>query len=87
VSELNRDGIAIVIITHTPWLVAEYARRVVLVRRGRKLYDGGVREFFVRDELLSSSSFRAPETTELSRRFGTVALGPDELAAWLRAQG
>ena len=87
VTELNRDGIAIVMITHTPWLVAEYARRVVLIRRGRKLFDGGVREFFVHDELLASSSFRAPEATELSRRFGTVALGPDELAAWLRAQG
>ena len=86
VTELNREGIAIVMITHTPWLVAEYARRVVLVRRGRKLYDGGVREFFARDELLASSSFRAPEATELSRRFGTVALGPDELAEWLRAQ-
>ena len=86
VTELNREGIAIVMITHTPWLVAEYARRVVLIRRGRKLYDGGVREFFTRDELLASSSFRAPEATELSRRFGTVALGPDELAEWLRAQ-
>ncbi|MGZ3510797.1 MAG: ABC transporter ATP-binding protein [Candidatus Binataceae bacterium] len=86
VTELNREGIAIVMITHTPWLVAEYARRVVLIRRGRKLYDGGVREFFTRDELLASSSFRAPEATELSRRFGTVALGPDELAAWLQAK-
>jgi energy-coupling factor transport system ATP-binding protein len=86
VTKLNRDGIAIVMITHTPWLVAEYARRVVLIRHGRKFYDGGVREFFVRDELLASSSFRAPEATELSRRFGTVALGPDELAAWLAGQ-
>jgi energy-coupling factor transport system ATP-binding protein len=84
VTELNRAGIAIVMITHTPWLVAEYARRVVLMRRGRKLYDGGVREFFAHDELLASSSFRPPEATELSRRFGTVALAPDELAAWLR---
>jgi len=87
ISRLNREGIAIVIITHTPWLVAEYARRVVLMRRGRKLYDGGVREFFTRDELLASSSFRPPEVTELARRFGAVALTPEELAAWLRAQG
>ena len=87
VAELNRGGMAIVMITHTPWLVAEYASRVVLMRRGRKLYDGDVREFFACDDLLSSSSFRPPEATELSRRFGTVALGPDELAAWLKERG
>jgi energy-coupling factor transport system ATP-binding protein len=84
VSELNRAGTAIVIISHTPWLVAEYARRVVLMRSGRKLFDGGVREFFASDELLRGSSFVPPEVTQLSRRFGTLALSPDELAAWLQ---
>jgi energy-coupling factor transport system ATP-binding protein len=83
VSQLNRSGIAIVIITHTPWLVAEYARRVVLMRRGTVLFDGGVREFFAQDELLRASSFRAPEVTELARRFGTVALRPEEFVEWL----
>ncbi len=87
VRRLNRGGIAIAMITHTPWLVAEYARRVVLMRRGRKLYDGGAREFFARTDLLASSSFRAPEATELSRRFGIVALSADELADWLKARG
>jgi energy-coupling factor transport system ATP-binding protein len=87
ISRLNRDGIAIVIITHTPWLVAEYAHRVVLMRRGRKLYDGGVREFFTCDELLASSSFRPPEITQLARRFGTIALTAEELAGWLRGRG
>jgi len=84
VTELNRGGIAIVMITHTPWLVAEYARRVVLMRRGRKLYDGGVRDFFAQDDLLGHSSFRPPEVTALARRFGMVALAPPELARWLR---
>jgi energy-coupling factor transport system ATP-binding protein len=84
VTELNRGGIAILMITHTSWLVAEYARRVVLMRRGQKLYDGVVREFFTHDALLRNSSFRPPEVTELARRFGIVALAPDELARWLR---
>ncbi|MGH7126056.1 MAG: energy-coupling factor ABC transporter ATP-binding protein [Stellaceae bacterium] len=84
VSDLNREGIAIVMITHTPWLVAEYARRVVLMRKGRVLYDGPVREFFEHDELLESSSFRAPEVTLLGRRFGVTALRPEDLAAALR---
>ncbi len=84
VRDLNRSGIAIVIITHTPWLVAEYARRVILMRKGAKIFDGGVREFFAADELLRSSSFRPPEITELSRRFGTLALTTDEFVNWVK---
>jgi energy-coupling factor transport system ATP-binding protein len=86
VRDLNRAGIAIVIITHTPWLVAEYARRVVLMRKGLKIFDGGVREFFMQSELLRSSSFRAPEITELSRRFGTLALTTDEFVGWVKGR-
>ncbi len=86
VRDLNRAGIAIVIITHTPWLVAEYARRVVLLRKGAKIFDGGVREFFMQDELLRSSSFRAPEITELGRRFGRLALTTNEFVAWVKAR-
>jgi energy-coupling factor transport system ATP-binding protein len=86
VRDLNRSGIAIVIITHTPWLVAEYVRRVVLMRKGAKIFDGSVREFFMQDDLLRSSSFRAPEITELSRRFGTLALTTDEFVAWVKGR-
>ncbi len=84
VKELNASGIAIVIITHTPWLVAEYARRAVLIRKGRKLFDGGVREFFADVDLLKASSFRPPEVTRLAQRFGTIALSPQEFAAWVK---
>ena len=86
VVNLNRAGIAIVMITHTPWLVAEYARRVVLMRKGRVMFDGGVREFFERDELLANSSFRPPEATTLGRRFGLTALRPEELAQWIKGR-
>jgi energy-coupling factor transport system ATP-binding protein len=86
VSDLNRSGIAIVMITHTPWLVAEYARRVVLMRKGRVMFDGGVRAFFDRDELLANSSFHPPEAARLGRRFGLTALRPEELADWIKGR-
>jgi energy-coupling factor transport system ATP-binding protein len=85
VKDLNRVGIAIIIITHTPWLVAEYARRVVLMRRGRILFDGAVESLFLQDQLLRQSSFRPPEITLLARRFGLHALSPEEFAAAIRA--
>jgi len=84
VSDLNRAGIATIIITHAPWLVAEYARRVVLMRRGRILFDGPVDDFFQQDELLRQSSFRSPEVTLLARRFGIAALNPEEFASAIR---
>jgi len=86
VSELNASGVAIVMITHTPWLVAEYAHRVILMRAGRKLFDGPVREFFMQDELLRTSSFKPPEVTTLGRRFGAVALSAAELVEFLRGR-
>ncbi len=85
VCELNRAGTAIVIISHTPWLVAEYARRVVLLGKGRKLFDGPVREFFGKPELLAASSFRPPPATAFGYRFGITALSVEELAGLLRA--
>ena len=84
IADLNRAGIAIVMITHTPWLVAEYARRVVLMRRGRKLFDGPVREFFAHEEMLLSASFRPPEVAALGRRFGASTLSVDEFVNWVQ---
>jgi energy-coupling factor transporter ATP-binding protein EcfA2 len=82
-AELNREGVAIMIITHTPWLVAEYARRVVLLRKGRMLFDGPVRDFFMQDALLLESSFRPPEIALLARRFGLSSLSVEEFVASL----
>ncbi len=86
VVELNRSGIAILMITHTPWLVTEYAHRVVLMRAGRKLFDGGVRAFVSGDAMLARSSFRVPEVTQLARRFGAISLSAEEFVRWLKTQ-
>jgi energy-coupling factor transporter ATP-binding protein EcfA2 len=83
---LNRDGVAIAMITHTPWLVANYARRVVMMHRGCKIFDGPVREFFAQQHLLASSAFRLPEVTALGLRFGFVALSVEELANFIEAR-
>ena len=85
ITELNRAGTAIVIISHTPWLVAEYARRVVLMKSGRKTFDGPVRSFFEREDLLAASSFKMPEITALGRRFGFTALSIEEMAGFFAA--
>lgn len=81
---LHAAGRTIVIITHTPWVIAEYAERVVLLGGGRVRYDGPVRPFFADAALLEAASFRAPDVTRLGLALGCTPLTVDELVAWLR---
>jgi energy-coupling factor transport system ATP-binding protein len=80
---LHADGRTIVIVTHTPWVVAELASRVLLLDDGRLRYDGPVRPFFADAALVEAASFRAPEVTRLGQAFGATPLCVDELLAWI----
>jgi energy-coupling factor transport system ATP-binding protein len=85
---LNAGGMTIVIVTHSPWVVGEYASRAILMARGRILWDGSLRGLFSRPDLLAQGAFRPPDITVLGRRFGITALSVEELAARLgRSQG
>src|SRR5439155_93333 len=76
-------GQTIVIITHTPWVIAEYAERVVLLADGRLRYDGAPRQFFADDELLAAAAFRPPDVTRLGRLLGCTPLSVAELVSWV----
>jgi energy-coupling factor transporter ATP-binding protein EcfA2 len=86
VQRLNRSGVAVLMITHTPWLVAEYARRVIMLEAGHKAFDGPVRTFMANPAVAERASFRPPEVTSLGQRFGVSVLSPGELIDWLRAK-
>ena len=80
---LHAGGQTIVIITHTPWVIAEYAERVVLLAEGRLRFDGPPRQFFADDELLAAAAFRAPDVTRLGRLLGCTPLSVAELVSWM----
>jgi len=84
---LHQAGRTIVVITHTPWVVAEYAERVLLLADGRLRYDGGIREFFGDPTLADEPAARPPDVTRLGRRLGCTPLTVDELVSWLRSPG
>lgn len=81
---LHGAGRTIVMITHTPWVIAEYAERVVLMAGGRVRYDGPVRAFFADETLVAAAAFRAPDVTRLGGRLGRLALTVEELVEHLR---
>jgi energy-coupling factor transport system ATP-binding protein len=86
-ARLRADGRTIVIITHTPWLIAEHTERVLLLAQGRLRFDGPVRDFFADDALVAAAAFRPPDVTTLGRRLGCTPLSVEELVAWLRRPG
>jgi energy-coupling factor transport system ATP-binding protein len=83
VRSLQRAGRAVVVITHTPWVIAEYAERVLLLAAGRLHYDGPVRRFFADPALVAAASFEAPDATRLGQALGCTPLSVDELLAWM----
>ena len=83
-SGLHAAGRTIVLVTHTPWVIAEHAERVLLLAEGRLRYDGPVRDFFADPALVALASFRAPDVTRVGAALGCTPLSVDELARWLR---
>jgi energy-coupling factor transport system ATP-binding protein len=65
---LNKEGSTIIVITHDMSLVAEYAKRTILMHQGQILYDGPPREAFTKIELLKRSFLSPPEATVLGMR-------------------
>ena len=82
---LNEAGHTVVIITHSPWVIAEYAHRAVVLSQGKVLADGPLREIFGQEQLLQKASFKLPTITSLGQRFGITPLSLEELLGWLPA--
>jgi energy-coupling factor transport system ATP-binding protein len=79
VRDLNEAGSTIIIVTHTMWVVAEYAHRAAVVRDGRVALRGTVREVFAREEELREAALRPPHIVSFSNALGFPALSVGEL--------
>ncbi len=68
---LNRDeGACVLIISHAMDLVAEYARRTIVLADGALLLDGPTREVFSRPDVLARASITPPPVTRLLLSLG-----------------
>ncbi len=77
-AKLNEQGHTVIIITHTLWVVAEYATRSLLMADGKIISDGPTREVLSKPDLLKQASLRMPEITEISLSLGFPCLSLDE---------
>jgi energy-coupling factor transport system ATP-binding protein len=79
VRRLNEGGATIIVVTHTMWVVAEYAHRAVVVRDGGVVLSGTVREVFSREDELWDASLRPPHIVSLGNALGFPVLSVEEL--------
>ncbi|HEX2728159.1 MAG TPA: energy-coupling factor transporter ATPase, partial [Rubrobacteraceae bacterium] len=79
VKRLNEAGSTIIVVTHTMWVVAEYAHRAAVIKDGRMILSGSVREVFAEEEILRDASLRPPHIVSLSNSLGFTVLTVEEL--------
>ena len=63
----EKEGHTIVIITHEMSIVAQYAKRVVVLAGGQILLDGTTREAFENPELLARTFVKPPQITSIGQ--------------------
>jgi energy-coupling factor transport system ATP-binding protein len=79
VKRLNEGGSTIIAVTHTMWVVAEYAHRAVVVRDGTVALQGTVREVFAEEEKLRDAALRPPHIVSFSNSMGFPVLSVEEM--------
>ena len=76
----EREGHTVVIITHEMPIVSEYAKRCVVLGRGRILADAGTREVFAQPELLAETFVKPPQITRLAQALAAHGFKKDTLS-------
>ncbi len=82
---LNKSGHTVIIITHSMWVAAEYAKRTIVLKDGYILSDGPTRLVFVDEVQLARASLRPSSLVQLSNWLGTQGLTVDQMVMELRA--
>lgn len=74
VANLNRQGHTIILITHDMKLVAEFARKILVLNEGQILAYGPTRQVFQQEAILRQAFLAPPPITALARRMRLYGL-------------
>jgi energy-coupling factor transport system ATP-binding protein len=76
--ELHAQGHTVIMVTHSMWAAATYARRLVVLLDGKVLLDGPTRRVLAEEALLARARLVPPAVVQLSQALGFMALTPAE---------
>jgi energy-coupling factor transport system ATP-binding protein len=72
--DLNEHGRTIVFITHNMRLVAEFAKRTVVMRQGTIVLDDRTSEVFSHPDILADTFLSPPQITQLAQQLGEYGI-------------
>lgn len=79
IKKLNENGHTIIMVTHTMWVVAEYAHKVGVVNQGKLALYGSTREVFSKEEELLDYYLKVPHIVSFSNKLGKTLLSVEEM--------
>lgn len=79
IQRLNDNGHTIIMVTHTMWVVAEYAHKVAVIREGKLAMYGRTRDIFADEEELTKSYLKTPHIVSLANGMGKKLLSVHEM--------
>jgi energy-coupling factor transport system ATP-binding protein len=78
--DLNeKRGHTVIIITHDMYIVAQYARRVILMSEGGILADGNTSDVFSQPDVLQKAFLEPPQITQLAQSVQNLGFNPGTL--------
>jgi energy-coupling factor transporter ATP-binding protein EcfA2 len=89
IDQLHDQGKTVIIITHDMPLVAEHARRVIVMNQGQVALDGKPVDVFAQTARLRELSLRSPQVTLLAQNLGLkdrTLLDTVQMCAWLEKE-
>jgi energy-coupling factor transport system ATP-binding protein len=85
-ARLRAGGTTVILITHSPWVVCEYAERALLMHQGRLIFDGALTRLLTEPELLRAAAFEPPPIVRVGRALGIQVPRRDEVMAAIQAR-
>lgn len=87
VTRLNQQGHTIIFVTHSMWVVAEYAHRVIVLKDGGILLQGSARQVFAQEAKLRETFLQPPQIVSFSNQLGRTLLSVPEMIQCTRTGG
>jgi energy-coupling factor transporter ATP-binding protein EcfA2 len=77
IKQLNQAGTTVLMITHHVDQAALYARRAIVLNRGKLAYDGPVADLLLDEALMKANYLELPDVTKLARQLGAYGVPPN----------